>query len=223
LIRDIPVYVLWLDSVAERKDELLLAWEQADKIIVDSGLRPEINTDTTRFFPTLLGIHRNQDVLFADLAWQRVTPLREAVATLFDTEEDLPRLGDITSVELARVPRAEAYLIQYWLASRLNWETDTRGFRDATGREVAVAVGEESEVDINRAFVSLGTADGEEYTASADGSGCIHLTRPSAEEQETRVYTVPAAGEALLNEVDDVKVDQVYLETVSLLASTSAV
>lgn len=213
LIRDIPVYVLWLYTVGEREEELLLAWEQADKIVVDSARFD----DSGDHLPVLVDLHATHSIVFADIAWRRITPLREAIATLFDTESGLGWLKEIASVDVADVPPVERELLVHWLAARLDWRPDGVGFLDAEGRQVALEPGRGD--DLGRASARFRTFDGTELAARGDGAGCVHLTRPDGRETQTRVYDVPTIGEALLSEVDDAKIDQVYLETISLAAA----
>lgn len=215
LIRDIPVYALWLDTVTDHIDDLLLAWEQADGIIVDS----ELGTDeeAARVFRSLLNAHESQNLLFSDLAWRRLTPFREAVATLFDTNDAVAELQEISRVVVINLPATSGLLFTSWLAARLGWLVqDGREYRDAAGRTVTVETDRSTE-DMAAAEARFETFDGRELSARADGLGCVQLDRGDGS-RETRVYAVPTLGESLMNELDDTKIDEVYLETVALLA-----
>lgn len=219
VIRDIPVYVLWLDEVIDRQEDLLLAWEQADEVIIDSesGATEELG----KRFRTLLDAHAAQNMLFADLAWRRLTPFRESVAELFDTPEALGLLGNISRVSPEELTPTASVLFTNWLASRLNWTPDGGdGFRDPAARRISVDTATTDKPDLASAGVTFETTSGETAVARADGLGCIHLQRPDGS-SETRVYSVPSIGEALLAELDDRKVDNVYLETVKMIAERS--
>jgi glucose-6-phosphate dehydrogenase assembly protein OpcA len=201
--------------VTDHIEDLLLAWEQADEIIVDSELGA--HEEETSVFRSLLDAHDRQNLLFSDLAWRRLTPFREAVATLFDTNDAVASLREIARVVVMNLPAASSLLFTSWLAARLGWVVqDEQEYRDAAGRTVTVEI-DRSTDDIASAEARFETFDGRELSARADGSGCVQLERGNGS-PETRVYAIPTLGESLMDELDDTKLDEVFLETVALLA-----
>lgn len=75
-----------------------------------------------------------------DLAWLRSTPWRERVAAAFDPPTWRPALPEINRVEVRMHPNSgiAALLWLGWLASRLDWETQTIDL-DAAGDKTGVA------------------------------------------------------------------------------------
>ncbi len=134
LIRDIPVYVLWLASFGPRSSLLDHVQEQADKLIIDSEYAAAAGDTTEKIFDAVSGVMLPEGFRISDLTWQRTLPLRRVTAHLFDTEEHARALFDLESVELSGAPPMFAALYLGWIASRLGWQPETRG-DEARGHE----------------------------------------------------------------------------------------
>ena len=108
LVSDLPVFLWWLGEVAEQSRLMRELATTAGRLIVDSD-------DT--------GLDAIERLLLytpsvADLAWRRLAPWREAVATLFDGKAQRRALDHLLGLEV-RGPRNEALLLAGWLRSRL--------------------------------------------------------------------------------------------------------
>lgn len=136
LLRDIPVFVLWLDRVVGNEDIIAGAVEHADKIIFDSdflcGGREPIGE--------LLRVYLEQvvesGVLLADLSWKRGLPLRKLTAWAFNHDATLPLLDEIAGVRVEGGQCATVQLYFLWLAERLNWQLQGSGFVLPDGRNI---------------------------------------------------------------------------------------
>jgi glucose-6-phosphate dehydrogenase assembly protein OpcA len=110
LVPDLPVFVLWQGEIeaAGRPGLLHELAELADRLIVDSDECGVAAAESVlRLTPSL-----------TDLAWTRLAPWREALASLGDSPGGLKAYGRAHSVE-AHGPQNEAQLLAGWLRSRL--------------------------------------------------------------------------------------------------------
>ena len=108
LIPDLPSFLLWNGDLGDRADLLAGLAGEATRLILDSD---ECGLDTV-VTATALG------PAVTDLAWARLTPWREAMATLSDHRDGLRLLNHAMGVEV-RGPANEAALMAGWLRSRL--------------------------------------------------------------------------------------------------------
>ncbi|NBF41542.1 MAG: hypothetical protein GVY14_14110, partial [Spirochaetes bacterium] len=122
LIRDIPVYVLWLASFGPRPALLDHVQEQADKLIIDSEYAVAAGDTTDEVYGAVSGVMLPEGFRISDLTWQRTLPLRRVTAHTFDPEEHARSLFDLESVELSGAPPMFAALYLGWIASRLGWQ-----------------------------------------------------------------------------------------------------
>jgi glucose-6-phosphate dehydrogenase assembly protein OpcA len=108
VVPDLPVFLLWNGSLGDQRELFERLASDATRLILDSdecGLR-EMAQAATLGAPV------------TDLAWARLTPWREAVASLTDSSDGLAMLNRSMGVEV-RGPDNEAALIAGWLRSRL--------------------------------------------------------------------------------------------------------
>ncbi|MFO7780780.1 MAG: glucose-6-phosphate dehydrogenase assembly protein OpcA, partial [Spirochaetia bacterium] len=141
LIRDIPVYVLWLASFGPRPALLDHVQEQADKLIIDSEYAVAAGDTTGEIFGAVSGVMLPEGFRVSDLTWQRTLPLRRVTAHTFDPEEHARALFDLESVELSGAPPMFAALYLGWIASRLGWQAGEDDGRSSTGGEADSAGG----------------------------------------------------------------------------------
>ncbi len=108
LIPDLPSFLLWNGPLGAHRRLLGGLAENATRLILDSD---ECGLDTVaeacKLSPSV-----------TDLAWARLTPWREAMATLTDDREGLRMLQRAMGVEV-HGPANQAQLIAGWLRSRI--------------------------------------------------------------------------------------------------------
>jgi glucose-6-phosphate dehydrogenase assembly protein OpcA len=108
LVADLPVFVWWQGPVVEEHLLYQLAFG-ATRLIVDSS---EVGLDAVR-------LYRPRLPCVADLAWRRLAPWREAIASLFDGRAQRSSLDHMLGIEV-RGPVNEGELLAGWLRSRLD-------------------------------------------------------------------------------------------------------
>lgn len=123
VIHDLPVFVWWPDDVPFGSPVFGDLVDQADRLLVDSGL---FRADGRAGLAGLAGSARDGLVL-SDMSWMRLMLWRELLASCFDH----PLLGrELRSVRRVRVDLARpgavdhlarACLFVGWLMSRLDW------------------------------------------------------------------------------------------------------
>ena len=122
LIRDIPVYVLWLTPFSGRQALLDHVQEQADKLIIDSEYAAAGGDSPGRIRGAATGIMLPEGFGVSDLTWQRMLPLRRVTAHVFDPPELESALFELEAVELEGGPPMYGALYLAWLANRLGWQ-----------------------------------------------------------------------------------------------------
>ncbi|MFO8064038.1 MAG: glucose-6-phosphate dehydrogenase assembly protein OpcA [Spirochaetota bacterium] len=237
LIRDIPVYVLWLTPFSGRQALLDHVQEQADKLIIDSEYAVGAGDTPRDIYRAATGVMPGEGFGISDLTWQRMLPLRSITAHLFDPPELASSLFELETVELEGGPPMYGALYLGWLANRLGWQpiaprqetgganggedrengpASTRRYRDQQGREVAT---------VHRAPASL--TEGlsltmrffgrEHIDLSAKPDGCVWI-EGAGEESHSEAFTVPGDGEMLLAEIDAARNETLYIAAFGLIA-----
>jgi glucose-6-phosphate dehydrogenase assembly protein OpcA len=213
LIRDIPTYILWLDTISDKQELFAHVQNQADKILVDSDHGVERGENPDVLLSLLGRVTVQEGVPLADFSWKRLRPYQRLVASAFDREERTEMLHEIAAVSLRGLKPMAGRLFGLWFAERLGWSRrvePARGgddapehdcYRDVRGRPVDVRIypGEPGcdvsiEIDLTN-----------EQTIGIHGS-------------EELVVSVPSNGEILLEEVDAVYADDFYRNALALLA-----
>jgi glucose-6-phosphate dehydrogenase assembly protein OpcA len=111
LVSDIPVFLRWRGDLPFGAAEFEQLVEIADRLVFDSR---EWADPEGAFAPLT---ERFDRTVVSDIAWARTHPWREAVAALWP---------DVTDARRLRVagPKAEAFLLRAWLASRLGCKVE---------------------------------------------------------------------------------------------------
>jgi glucose-6-phosphate dehydrogenase assembly protein OpcA len=114
---DLPLYLWWQGEFPETIDETL--WARVDRLIYDSQVWANPKEQFRRLRASLEGAQAN--LVLCDLNWARSLHLRQALAQMFDHEENLPILGALKSVKIVHAPdnRSTALLLTSWLAAQL--------------------------------------------------------------------------------------------------------
>ncbi|NOK57468.1 MAG: glucose-6-phosphate dehydrogenase assembly protein OpcA [Chloroflexi bacterium AL-W] len=133
LVPDLPVMFWW--PRGEPFNDLLYTklYRLADRLIVDSATFADPGQGLVRLSEACGG-----SLPVSDLAWGRLTPVRELIAQFFDVPAALSHLQEISRVNVAftstsqqRNDMHQAVLLASWLASKLGWspvaKTDANG------------------------------------------------------------------------------------------------
>jgi glucose-6-phosphate dehydrogenase assembly protein OpcA len=140
LIRDIPVYVLWLARFSGRRTLLDHVQEQADKLIIDSEYALSAGDSAEDVHKAITGVMRPEGFGVSDVTWNRMLPLRRATAHVFDQEDLARELFEIEALELSGTPPMFGALYLAWFATRLGWKPAAAGDGGA-GRNMAAGDG----------------------------------------------------------------------------------
>jgi|GEM_PF-1070714 len=141
LIRDIPVHVLWMTGLAGRRQVLRHTREQADKFIIDGAC--QVRPGGLSFDDYLMAVKielLGQGVPTADLAWERLAPLRGLTAQAFDFPGPLAALPEVEEILLSGAGETELRLYGLWVASRLGWTRAGEAFAAPGGRLVPLTI-----------------------------------------------------------------------------------
>ena len=222
LIRDIPTYVMWLLPVEGNEQVLTQIQENTDKIIVDSDLiaaqLADIGTSARKLLRSLDSRIVSEGSILADFSWKRLLPLRRITARVFDREETVDYLGEVTGVAVRGGTEIHGELYGLWLASRLGWTLEKNGFVDDHGRPVTFEHSDPGDIE-NGVEVVFSLENGKEIDIAAAPNGCADIDLPG-EDMKQRVYQLPDSGEILLSEVDHMQPDSLYLEALHVLADS---
>jgi hypothetical protein len=228
LIRDIPVYVWWLQSAGLLPEMMGGLAPLADRFMAYSGFAEERGEDPANTLHELAVWTRSGGLPCSDFSWLRIHPLRLNTARLFDPSSARELLEDIRSVRLQGGRRAESLLYFLWLAARLGWVPRRRkdgglAASDAQGNEVrllheqagALEAGFSLQIETGgRRRLGFECSGG----GAADGPPCGQLTGPDGRTEHVG-FRVPTAGEVLLREVDSHAPDPVFREVLDLFAA----
>lgn len=114
---DLPLTLLWRCDYPEHMDPEV--WRWVDRLIFDTSAwaHPRQQIAALRH---QLGTGRT---VLCDLAWTRTLRLRQAIAQMFDTAENLGALHKTKSIRIVHAPgsRCSAVLTLGWLAAQLGW------------------------------------------------------------------------------------------------------
>jgi glucose-6-phosphate dehydrogenase assembly protein OpcA len=142
---DLPLYLWWQGEFPDPIDATLWAW--VDRLIFDSQTWGNPKEQFRRLRASLGEAQAR--VTLCDLNWARTLHLRQALAMVFDHEENLAILNGLARVCISHAPenRSTALLLTSWLAAQLRLtapQSSGHGFTFAHPRgqrvEVALAV-----------------------------------------------------------------------------------
>jgi glucose-6-phosphate dehydrogenase assembly protein OpcA len=213
LVRDIPTYVLWLDTVGDKETLFSRVHGQADKVIVDSDHCVDLGDDPDRILALLSRVTVEEAVPVADFGWRRLRPYQRLIAGAFDGEASR-WLGGIVSVHAVGLRPASGRLLGLWLAERLGWtRIGSSQFRDVRGHEIAFEcthAGPSCDVTIE-----IELSDRRVVEIRANRDGCAEVEYPGGADEQ--FVAVPSNGEILLEEVDAVYADDLYRDALAVV------
>jgi glucose-6-phosphate dehydrogenase assembly protein OpcA len=229
LIRDLPVYAIWFDTLAENAKLLVDLQEQCDTLIVDTEQSVAFGEDARSVVRTIKNDLTAGGVVVSDFTWQRVAPLRRLTARYFDPPRRRERMEHIRRVDVSKVPPVFGSLYLSWLASRLGWYVDETRVADHTAADLRVALSPAApgrNGEYNDALGNNGQSvtlrftydDGSATTIRGEPDGTALIQGP--EEEEERVsYHIPTDGEIVLAEIDAVRNENLYTEALGVLGT----
>ena len=229
LVRDIPTYILWLDTVLGKEELFSHVQNQADKILVDSDHCVERGDDPDELLNLLGRTCVTDGVPLADFSWKRLRPYRRLTAAAYDGGGREEWLTEVTSVEVDGLKPISGRLFGLWLAERLGWShlpAPAEGSRDASLATPVVdhyrdVRGHAIKVETTRGepgcdvSVRIAHENGSVVDIDAGQSGCADVEYPGGSEE--LVVTIPHNGEILLEEVDAVYADDYYRNALARL------
>lgn len=238
LIRDIPVYVLWLRQLGSRRALLDHVQEQADKLIIDSEYAAAAGDSPAAIHEAVTGVMVPEGFRVSDLTWQRALPLRRATAHVFDAPARARALAELEAVELRGAAPMYGALYLAWIASRLGWRpaardagaADTSGAAASPGPDDAAARSYVDPQGRRVRTVHLGAAgpeegltvtcrffDREAIVLAAEPDGCVAVE--GGDEAACEVFSVPADGDMLLDEIDAARNEALYVAAFDLICT----
>lgn len=139
---DLPLYLWWQGEFPEQIDKTL--WSRVDRLIFDSQTWADPREQFRRLRHSLAGTRAN--LVLCDLNWARSLHLRQALALMFDHEENLAVLDGLHTIGISHAPanRSTALLLTSWFAAQLRLTNPQRDdeeftFVGAKGQRVRVA------------------------------------------------------------------------------------
>lgn len=152
-VSDLPVN-LWWRGVPVDGQPFSGLLGCSDRVILDSSY----STRPTAFLSVLatLARQRFKEVAFSDINWSRLTQLRSHLAGLFDVQDLLVYLKDLSKVIIEfpssstdqDLPSPQAMLLVGWFMSRLNWGLTEDILRSRTGATILKFLRGEQEITV---------------------------------------------------------------------------
>ncbi|MEE8442007.1 MAG: glucose-6-phosphate dehydrogenase assembly protein OpcA [Spirochaetia bacterium] len=197
LVRDIPTFILWQDTLCDKQELLAHAQEQAEKLLVDTEQSVAMGDPEDAILEVVHRIAITDGIPVSDFAFKRLRALQRVVASAFDDPKRTPLLDEISSVHLAGTSSLSGRLFSLWLADRIGWTIDGEHFRDRRNRTVT--------------FHHTEKVAGSEFEVQID-------LVTNARIQIATQTAGPANGELLLEEVDAIGGDALYRNALRILA-----
>lgn len=216
LIRDIPVYVLWMSDL-DHREVLRHTREQADKFIIDGTAlvnREGLNLDD--YLLTVKIELLSQGMPTADLAWERLAPLRNLTARAFDfpgPREGLEEIGEII-LSGPDAKKTELELFGLWIASRLGWTRAGNDFAPPQGGRIPCGIITSPEEEAYRILFRLTQHRELDLRLSPSGVATAHF---QGTELLSKALALPEDGEIFLAQVDMPGYDSLYTGALELV------
>jgi glucose-6-phosphate dehydrogenase assembly protein OpcA len=179
-VPDLPV-ILWCQSARlVRRPEFGEIAGMATKVVIDSAAAGVTNVDTIDALRRMADAVRSgggiADLVWADLAWTRLTRWRETLARVFENRDTLAHLSEVDSVQVRFGPgyQTTAWYLAAWAANALA----------SVGQVVAPVISRQDEslrLELSGgAFrVELSRQEERLVTVVNEQSNCTSLPRPT--------------------------------------------
>lgn len=214
LIREIPVFVWWLDKMNPFPEILKSSEELIDKILINTSYNEKLGEDPVDVMKILHMARFKYDykVPIKDFAWHRTLLARRWTARLFDPKAYRPWLKEIEHIKIKGLSWAETIYFGLWLGARLGWTPRVR----ASGN---IRFEIQGKKDIPLEFVEVN--DDLYHFTFETSKGTIEL-REEQKERGQLIYPgaepfriilePPDNRQILLDEVDTVSMDPLFIE-----------
>jgi glucose-6-phosphate dehydrogenase assembly protein OpcA len=113
-----PIVLLWVASGIGEDARFTLLAHNVQTIVYNSSL---IDFGVGAMCEFIAYATEHPELSLTDVAYMRLAPWQESVATFFDSKEARDDLFDLRRVEIECGSEPEAYYLLGWLASRLEW------------------------------------------------------------------------------------------------------
>jgi glucose-6-phosphate dehydrogenase assembly protein OpcA len=116
-LSEAPLVLLWIASGITSDPRFAMLSEHVQTVVYNSSL---LDTGHDALCELVEYVEHHPRLPLADIAYLRLAPWQESVATLFDGK-DVEELFDLRRVEITCGSEPEAFYLLGWLASRLQW------------------------------------------------------------------------------------------------------
>ncbi len=194
-LADAPVILLWIARGIGSDDRFSALCEDASTIVYNSSL---LDTGHEALRELVDYAAEHPALALADIAYLRLGPWQECVATFFDGSASA-ELRELERVEIACGSDPEAFYLLGWLASRLQWAPSSAdALVDAKGKTIRFEIRREGEPR-RIASIALHSARSN-FVAQLDAAGESILLSVTGARERTRHEAVKHPGIAALVE-----------------------
>jgi glucose-6-phosphate dehydrogenase assembly protein OpcA len=194
-VADAPVILLWIARGIGGDARFAALSSDARTIVYNSSLLDTGHEALRELVDYAAG---HPTLALADIAYLRLGPWQECVATFFDGDA-APELRRLDRVEIGCGSEPEAFYLLGWLGSRLQWTPSSSGTMvDARGKTIQFEIAREGEPR-RIARIALHSAQSS-FLAQLDATGDSILLDVSGTHHRTRHETVKHPGIAALVE-----------------------
>jgi glucose-6-phosphate dehydrogenase assembly protein OpcA len=176
-LSEAPIVLLWIARGIAGDARFATLSEHVQTVVYNSSL---VDAGHAALCELVEYVEHHQRLPLADIAYLRLAPWQESVATFFDGK-DVEELSDLRRVEIACGSEPEAFYLLGWLASRLRWKPcDSSAFLNRYGKRVDFEISRAGEprrvasVELSSShsrFVAEVDANAETIHLSVSGSG----------------------------------------------------
>ncbi len=214
LIREIPVFVWWLDSLDQAPVPQLFD-DVADRCFIDTAFCDQ----PQEFLKELSRRSCELKTPLSDFSWVRIGPLLKLAANFFNTQEMRPHLHNLAGITLQGGLPSEALLFFQWFRVKMNWQgktdlSSTEWHYTQDGKPIVLK--HLAPKALNRGFtLTFETQDGQKLELKDSGEGYAKAVGPAL--NYSSIFKMPTTGEALLQEIDKNSSDRLFLEALENL------